>query len=102
VSPEDRPFTEAEANAVFDILVEECRAPGPQRDQFVYHQTQADFPREWRFGGALGFGGKLWRNDDRVYVSCYSEDSDEATEAIIARANARLAEFVNVAFPQPA
>ena len=98
IGPEDRPFSEAEANEVYDIIVEECRAPESERDNFVYHQTRAGFPREWRFGGVLGFGGKLWRNDERVYVACYREDDTDEREAMMAKANERLAEFAKGAF----
>ena len=93
IGPEDRVFTEAEANEVFDILVAECKAPESQRDQFVYHQTK-EVVREWRFGGLLGFGGKFWRNDDRCYVNYYPEDERPEMVEAKERADKRLAAFV--------
>jgi hypothetical protein len=90
----ERAWTEDEAHAVYDILVEECHARECWRDNFVYSQMRSDFPREYRFQGAMGFGGKLWRNDDRIYVSYYSEDRDSEKEQAKKAADERLANFV--------
>ena len=45
---------------------------------------------EWRFGGPLGFGGKVWFNAGRWYVSCYPEDRKAKQERIIEKTNAAL------------
>lgn len=93
-------MTEEQANKIYDILVEECRASDhpDQRRAFVHHLTEYLVPEnpassmcfEYRFCGALGFGGKFWVNSGRLYVSCYSEDESPARKAMIARANQRL------------
>ncbi len=73
---------------VWRILQEECGA-GPDRFGFV--SRAGAFPREWRFQGALGFGGKLWHQHGRPSVTCYREHETPERLAMIARANARLA-----------
>ena len=88
-------------NKVYDILVEECEAydGGHERENFLYHQMKETTPddpysgppTEWRFQGALGFGGKFWRNNGKLYVNCYSEDSCPEREEMIEKANKRLA-----------
>lgn len=80
---------------IWDILREECGAS----DGAVFF---ADFDMAWpkcveyRFGGNLGAGGKVWCSLGQVYVNCYREDkTPERSEAIDA-ANARLERFVRV------
>jgi hypothetical protein len=75
---------------VYDILVEECGAHESERDSFIINQLEKDHPREWRFCGSLGFGGKFWRNSGRLYVNCYNEDATPKRLAMIEKANARL------------
>jgi hypothetical protein len=94
-------MTEAEANAVYDVLVRECGAPDsdrgwPGRDSFVFAFTSERPPREWRFCGALGFGGKLypgWHGEPHR-VGCYCEDETPERRAMVERANAALREMV--------
>jgi hypothetical protein len=68
------------ANKIYDILVKECGAWEEERNDFVLHQTREEeqMTREWRFCGKLGFGGKFWRNNDRLYVNYYNEDQSFA------------------------
>ena len=50
---------------------------------------------EYRFIGALGFGGKFrnnGNNDNVPYVDCYFESLTPARQAMMDRANARLRE----------
>ena len=77
-----------DANAVFDVLVSECGADCRQRAEFV-----ALWPEcvEFRFQGALGFGGKVWWNADRCYVTIYREDETARRREMVERANERLA-----------
>ena len=89
MSEEKSQMNEATANAIYDILVEECGAPMRNRRDFVYHQTDSDI-REWRFSGSLGFGGKFWRSD-KWYVSYYQEHQTPERDAMERAANARLA-----------
>jgi len=74
---------------VYDILVKECRAyDGPsERIQFAHH-----FPDciEYRFVGALGFGGKVWSANQKLYVTCYKEDETPERMGMIFRANVKL------------
>jgi hypothetical protein len=94
---------------VYDVLVEECGAHPRDTDagdslwrQFIHYMNDTAGPRWWefRFMGALGFGGKFHRDEQgirppRYSVSCYPEDRTEAIEAMIDRANARLAQLAN-------
>ena len=88
-------MNDATKNAIYDILVEECKAPESLRDNFLYH-----FPEciEYRFQGNQGFGGKVWQNyyswDRRnaVYVTAYPEDRFADKDARD-RANERLKAF---------
>jgi hypothetical protein len=74
-------MTEEQANAVFDVLVERAGAREDMRDEFVFHLTRGC--EEFRFQGALGFGGKLYVEPRRWRVSCYREDeTPERVEAI--------------------
>lgn len=82
-------------DGIYDVLVEECGAPEGQdyRTDFAVH-----FPAcvEYRFGGALGFGGKVWWSHDKLYVTCYPEDRTLERDTMIEHANARLASFVTL------
>lgn len=77
---------ERKANRVWDILVDECGASNSYRDIFVHH-----FPTltEFRFGGRLGFGGKLYAGSP-LRVGMYREDETPATLEMQKRANQRL------------
>ena len=85
---------------VYVVLVEECVANPNKESEFLlqieeYNRSQSDFhrfPFETRFMGALGFGGKFYRDnrDGRWYVSCYREDETPARRAMIDSANTRL------------
>lgn len=86
----ERPLTREQAEAVYDILRDECRAGGRGRESFVIYQTLSFCP-EYRFMGALGFGGKFYRCNGRWYVCCYSEDVTPALSQMMEKANARLA-----------
>ena len=86
-------MNEQKANAIFDILVQECGASEEDRLGFVYQQTTEDV-REWRFCGFLGFGGKFWNKADGICVNCYREDETPERRKMIDAANKRL-EAVN-------
>lgn len=76
---------------IWDILVTECGA----RDD-LFREFQATWPRcvEFRFSGNLGFGGKVWANKGRVYVTCYREDETPERLTAIEIANKRLRELL--------
>ncbi len=59
--------------------------------------------QEWRFGGNLGFGGKLWRermnfpiegHPIALRVDCYKEHYNEETKAIILGTNRGLLDIL--------
>ena len=84
-------------HTVWDILVAHAGAYEKDRDRFVQACLVKDYfgrLTEWRFGGHLGFGGKFWRNDGRLYISCYKEDMTKKAQKIIDKVNALLAELV--------
>lgn len=83
-------LTDQQADAIYDILVQECGALEDGRLSFVSNQI-ADFIGEWRFCGKLGFGGKFRRDMDVMYVSCYPEVLTKERETMITAANDRLA-----------
>jgi hypothetical protein len=91
-------LTGEQAEGVWAILTEICGATSDYG--FVYHQT-TEHVTEWRFMGALGFGGKFWRTrstrpdgtwGDWWHVNCYPEDVTERLATIV-RANAALWEL---------
>jgi hypothetical protein len=84
-------LTEAMANEVYDVLVKEAGAPESMRRSFLQAQMDETCPcREYRFCGELGFGGKFWANDGRMYVTCYREDETKKRARIIERVNGLL------------
>lgn len=100
-----RPISERQGRAVLKILMETCghRVIDPRNgdgfvqivrtDNKVHPQQLCD---EYRFSGALGYGGKFRNNgnrDNTPYVDCYPEDETPARLAMIEAANKRLAEL---------
>ncbi len=73
---------------VFNILVDECRASERLRNEFLIHWPGC---REFRFQGGLGFGGKVYQQHARTWVSCYSEDRTAERDAMVLVTNAKLA-----------
>lgn len=71
---------------IWNVLVNYC---GANADWQGFDQS---FPacREFRFGGSLGFGGKVWCDHGRVYVTCYPEDETPERLDIISTANVLL------------
>lgn len=94
------PLSREEAGAIYDVLVAHAGAPERGRDDFVLTQTTRVID-EYRFVGALGFGGKFWRDGGRRpghdagwRVSCYPEDRTDAKDAAIATTNRALADLL--------
>lgn len=79
-------------DAVWQILVQECDASSWWHEEFMQHWPEC---REFRFQGALGFGGKVYSDPGRVYVTCYPEDKTAQRKRRIAVANARLAALLS-------
>jgi len=79
-------LTYNQAMAIFTVLVKEAGAHESGREDFVFHAISGT--TEYRFQGALGFGGKFrpetWR------VDCYPEDNTPERERMIKATNAAL------------
>ncbi len=80
-------LTDQQKRAIWDVLVEVCGAHPRQWDEFNHHFPQC---REFRFQGSLGFGGKVWADSRRVYVTCYGEDMTPERGDMIGHANSSL------------
>lgn len=86
-------FEWAQAQAIIEVLIAECGlGDNPYaRDSLEAFLTEATPSPEYRFGGWLGDGGKLYNaNGGKLWVSCYREDETPTRVAAIGRANARL------------
>jgi hypothetical protein len=79
-----------QANKIYDVLAVLVSAPESCRESFIYHHVRNDC-HEFRFGGALGFGGKYWV--ERNQVTYYAEDETPKLKAIVAEVNAKLKEL---------
>lgn len=92
-----RTISEDQAKSVLTILEQECGYRHGDADYFVRYITDSKHPcLEFRFCGALGFGGKFRNNgnrNDTPYVDCYKEHETPERTAMIKRANARLAQL---------
>lgn len=84
-------LTTDQANTVYDLLIEHAGASPDGRDDFIFLQTDQHVD-EYRFGGALGFGGKFWNHRGRWYVTAYPEAVKVRPElrGVIEAANAAL------------
>lgn len=91
-----RLITHDQAVAVLQILRDACGyCADPYNGKgFVRAITDKDRPcEEWRFIGALGFGGKFrnnGNNDGIPYVDCNPEDETPERRAMVDAANTRL------------
>lgn len=96
-----RDIDEAKARAVLKILVEDCghRVIDPRDGEALVRSITVPNSgpngdcREYRFMGALGFGGKFRNNgnhDNTPHVDCYREDETPARLKMIETANERL------------
>lgn len=94
------PLPEEIAHKIYDILVaqiplkefpDEIPELGMDhwRYNFVRYATVGTWI-EYRIGGPLGFGGKVWFNADHWYVTCYREDETPERVGAINRTNAAL------------
>lgn len=62
---------------VWFILAETCGAPNTDLARYSFVKTMQDGCSEYRFQGALGFGGKIYNSFNRLYVDCYIDDATE-------------------------
>lgn len=106
-----RPISFEQAAKAFCILVEECgyRLYPHDGESFLRSVVAEDDPdwhevcNEYRFCGALGFGGKFrnnGNNNNTPYVDCYQEDETPERRAMIERANKRLTELFSSREPK--
>ena len=86
-------ITEALANNIYDILIQECNATPEFRKDFVRCQVE-DNPTEYNFGGAI-CGAKFRNNGNGVYVDGYQECYTSKTQGMIDKANARILKLVS-------
>jgi hypothetical protein len=79
------------ARRVYEVLVEVCGASADDPLGFVYHYSERKRrpSNEFRFCGALGFGGKF--RYPAFSVDCYPEDETPDRRELIVEANKRLA-----------
>ncbi|WP_425953079.1 hypothetical protein [Ralstonia pseudosolanacearum] len=93
-----RKLTPQQAEAVWQVLVNNCKPAGAEEERvaFIAAMTKARPPREYRIQGELGFGGKL--RFPELTVDCYPEDGSDARNAIVERVNAELALLVQFGF----
>lgn len=84
--------TPEQIEAVHQVLVEECGAAPEDLDAFAQQWPAC---REYRFGGTLGFGGKVYagQGGEPPYVAQYPEDATDTSRSVIERANRRIAEI---------
>jgi hypothetical protein len=89
-------LTEAEANAVYDILIQTCGALKEDdgthgRSAFMKMMTQKHWNvKEFRFCGALGYGGKIHFDGWELKVSCYPENMNPQRRQMIEMTNGKL------------
>jgi hypothetical protein len=82
---------------VVELLIEQCGMRSSNTEDVVAFLNELDTESpgcpEFRIGGALGSGGKLYSNGETVFVGCYAEDTTEELRALIERVNDRLKAF---------
>jgi hypothetical protein len=75
--------------AVWNILHKHCGARAEMPDDFAIHWPEC---REYRFMGALGFGGKIYADPrEGMRVGCYPEHDTPERKKMIETANQELA-----------
>ncbi len=76
---------------VYGLLVFVAGAPESEREMFVGTFAAPNCrTMEWRFRGNLGFGGKFWCEREGFRATCYHEDLNEKTRAILDKVNDAL------------
>jgi hypothetical protein len=85
------PVEERAAAKVVQVCIEECGGKPSQFEGMAYFLGIDRALFEWRFQGALGFGGKLkWQKGRGFYVTCYREDENDERRTMMDAANERL------------
>lgn len=73
---------------IYGILIRLAGARPSGMAEFISAHSE-DPPNEYRFQGALGFGGKYWSRENRI--SCYPEDCTPERSTMIQAVNEVLA-----------
>lgn len=94
----DTPLTREQAEDALRIISQECGSrllsDEHEAESFIRAFTRDPVCREWRFQGALGFGGKIYYDgysQRRLRVGYYPENQTRERDAMVEKANARLA-----------
>lgn len=81
------------ADRVYDVLIRLAGASEQHRFEFVVLAGAGQLS-EFRFGGSLGWGGKVRYSRPRgFYVDCYREHLNDERRAVIERTNRALSRF---------
>lgn len=87
-------ITRDEANRVWDILETHAGAHSMGRESFIASVEGKTNVNEYRFQGALGFGGKVYyrRYDNPPHwgVYCYSEERNPGRDEVLRKTNEAL------------
>jgi hypothetical protein len=78
------------AARVYGVLMAHAGARDDHRGLEEFVDTWPHRSTEYRFMGSLGWGGKVWFDRGRVYVTCYPEDRTPDRDAVIQKTNERL------------
>lgn len=91
------------AKEIWQVLVDHAHASndGVDQETFVQYATGLADIKEYRFKGALGFGGKVRLNHARWSVDCYPEDANPERVRMIEATNQALAELKDRAVDNP-
>jgi hypothetical protein len=81
-------------NRVWEILVDNFKANDRDKESFISYMSEPNDNKEFRFCGILGFGGKLYKNCNGLYVSYYAENSTPELEELVEKVNKTLKEEV--------
>lgn len=76
-------LTAEQANKAYDVLVRVGGAREDERPRFIQYFGLDEQFLEWRFGGSLGFGGKLAMSHGRLYPKYYPEDRSPERDKLL-------------------
>ena len=97
--PKSIVITEEMANRMFDVAVKHCGANERSREMFVGYATRQELVHqgcsrgEFRFGGSLDSGGKIYFDRFAWYGGYYFEHKTKERDEMVKQANAALQEL---------
>jgi hypothetical protein len=82
-------------DAIYDLLYEHCKAPWGLKNSFIqsFSDHSKSYPKEFRYQGNMGFGGKIYMDGTKIWIGCYKEDETPERLATICKVNEILREF---------